>query len=102
MSVLIVSSNTKAVALAGAVAGAIREEGFVEVQGIGAAAVNVAVKAVAIARGYVSPEGINLVCTPAFIDVVVNDKELTAVKLIVEPSRWGSFSASGEAKHAVV
>ncbi|MNW47273.1 Stage V sporulation protein S [compost metagenome] len=78
-----VSSKSQVNALAGAVAGGIRE-GKVELQAIGAGAVNQALKAIAVARGYVSPQGINLTCVPAFVDVVIDGEERTAMKLIIE------------------
>ena len=61
-----------------------REKGGVELQTVGAGALNQAVKAVSIARGYISPSGINLVCTPAFTDIEIEGKEKTAIKLIIE------------------
>ena len=70
---------------AGAIAGVIREKGSVEVQAVGAGASNQAVKAVAIARGYLAPSGIDLVCVPAFANVLIDSEERTAIKLIVEP-----------------
>ncbi|GJM78042.1 stage V sporulation protein S [Paenibacillus sp. MB22_1] len=83
-----VSSKSSVNALAGAVAGVIRDgrDGKVklELQAVGAAAVNQALKAVAVARGYVSSQGINLTCIPAFVDVVIEGKQRTAMKLIVE------------------
>ena len=63
----------------------IREKGSVEVQAVGAGASNQAVKAVAIARGYLAPSGIDLVCVPAFANVLIDSEERTAIKLIVEP-----------------
>ena len=59
--------------------------GAVEVQAVGAGASNQAVKAVAIARGYLAPAGIDLICVPAFANVTINDEKRTAIKLIVEP-----------------
>lgn len=80
-----VSSKSQVNALAGAVAGGIRDGMVkVELQAVGAAAVNQALKAVAVARGYVSSQGINLTCIPAFVDVVIDGKQRTAMKLIVE------------------
>lgn len=80
-----VSSKSQVNALAGAVAGGIREGRMkVELQAVGAAAVNQALKAVAVARGYVSAQGINLTCIPAFVDVVIEGKQRTAMRLIVE------------------
>jgi stage V sporulation protein S len=66
-------------------AGVIRERGGAEVQAIGAGAINQAVKAVAIARGFVAPSGLDLVCVPAFVDVTIDGEERTAIKLIVQP-----------------
>lgn len=80
-----VSASSKPTAVAGAIAGMIRERGRAEVQAIGAAAINQAVKAVAIARGYLAPEGVDAVCVPSFIEVVVDAEERTAMRLIVEP-----------------
>ena len=70
---------------AGAIAGVIREKGRVEVQAIGAGAVNQAVKAVAIAIRYLEPNGIKAVCIPAFTEITINGEERTAIKLLVEP-----------------
>ncbi len=64
-----------------------REKGTVEIQAIGAGALNQAVKAIAIARGFVAPSGIELICIPAFTDVEIDGQEKTAIKLIVEPRR---------------
>lgn len=80
-----VSSKSNPNAVAGALAGVIRERGYAEVQGIGAGAVNQAIKAIAIARGFVAPSGIDLICIPAFTDVSIEGQERTAIKLIVCP-----------------
>jgi len=85
VQVLRVKATSKPTAVAGAIAGVIREQGRAEVQAIGAGAVNQAIKAVAIARGYVASSGIDLICIPAFTDVMINDGPRTAIKLIVEP-----------------
>jgi stage V sporulation protein S len=85
MEVLKVSSKSRATAVAGAIAGVIREHGRAEVQAIGAGAVNQATKAVAIARSYLALDGIDAICIPAFADVEIDDQERTAIKLIVEP-----------------
>lgn len=63
----------------------LRERGNAEIQAIGAGAVNQAVKAVAIARGFVAPGGIDLICVPAFTDILIDGEERTAIKFIVEP-----------------
>ncbi len=85
MDMLKVSSRSNPNAVAGALAGAIREKGGAEIQAIGAGAVNQAVKAVAIARGFVAPAGVDLVCIPAFTDILIDGEERTAIKFIVEP-----------------
>jgi stage V sporulation protein S len=85
VDILKVSSKSKPNAVAGALAGVLREKGAAEIQAIGAGALNQAVKAVAIARGFVAPGGMNIVCIPAFIDVEINGERRTAIKLTVEP-----------------
>ena len=87
MEVLKVSPKSNPNAVAGAVAGVVREEGGVEVQVIGAGALNQAIKAIAIARGFVAPGGIDLIVTPAFTDINLNGQERTAIRLIIEPRR---------------
>jgi stage V sporulation protein S len=84
MEVLKVSSKSNPNSVAGALANVIREEETAEMQVIGAGALNQAIKAIAIARGYVAPTGINLVCIPAFTDINIEGEERTAIKLIVE------------------
>jgi len=85
MVTLKVSSKSNPSSVAGALAGAIREEGKTEILTIGAGALNQAVKAIAIARGFVAPGGIDLICIPAFHDLIVEGNDRTAIKLIVEP-----------------
>lgn len=85
MEVLKVAAKSNPNSVAGALAGVIREEGKAEMQAIGAGALNQAIKAVAIARGFVAPSGINLVCIPAFVDVEIDGEERTAIKLIIGP-----------------
>ncbi len=77
MEVLKVSATSKPVAV-------IRSKGRVEVQAIGAGAINQAVKAIAISRGYVAPGGLDLVCIPAFIDISIDGEERTGIRLLVE------------------
>ncbi|MBU1879761.1 MAG: stage V sporulation protein S, partial [Chloroflexi bacterium] len=84
MEVLKVSGSSRPTAVAGAIAGVIRSGQRAEVQAIGAGAVNQAIKAVAIARGYLAPAGVDLVCIPAFIDVLIDGMERTAIRLVVE------------------
>ncbi|MFN2340244.1 MAG: stage V sporulation protein S [Halanaerobium sp.] len=85
MDVLKVSSSSSPNKVAGALAGVLRENGNAELQAIGAGALNQGVKAVAIARGFVAPSGIDLICIPAFTDVEIDGEERTAIKLIVKP-----------------
>lgn len=85
MDVMKVSSKSSPNSIAGAIAGIIREQKRVEVQAVGAGAINQAIKAVAIARGFVAPSGIDLICIPAFTDITIDDEHRTAVRLIIEP-----------------
>ena len=80
-----VAANSNAKTLAGAIAHVIRDQNRAEMQAIGAAAINQAVKAIAIARGFVAPNGIDLVCIPAFYDMQIDSEDRTAIRLIVEP-----------------
>ena len=82
--VLKVSTRSRPSAVAGAIAGVIRENGMAEVQSIGAGATNQAIKAVAIARSYLNEEGLDIVCIPSFIDVAIDDEERTAIRLLIE------------------
>ena len=84
MEVLRVSTKSNPNSVAGALAGVLREKGTAELQAVGAGALNQAVKAVAIARGFVAPSGTDLVCVPAFADIEIDGEERTAIKLIIE------------------
>ena len=84
MDVLKVSAKSAPNSVAGAIAGVIRERGSVEIQAIGAGAVNQAIKSIAIARGYLAPTGMDLVCVPAFANVEIDGSEKKAIKVIVE------------------
>ena len=84
METLKVSSKSNPSSVAGALANVFREKGSVEIQAIGAGALNQAIKAVAIARGFVAPSGKNLICIPAFTDIMIDNEERTAIKLIIE------------------
>jgi stage V sporulation protein S len=86
-NVLKVSSKSNPNSVAGAIAGILRESGNTEIQAIGAGALNQALKAIAIARGFVAPSGINLVFVPAFTDVLINNENRTAIKLLVGPRK---------------
>jgi stage V sporulation protein S len=83
--VLKVSSKSRPSAVAGAIAGVVREIGRAEVQAIGAGATNQAIKAVAIARDYLLETGIDAVCLPAFIDITIDNEDRTAIRLVIEP-----------------
>ena len=85
MDILKVSSKSSPNSIAGALAGVVREKGSAELQAVGAGAINQAVKAVAIARGFVTPAGVDLICIPAFTDIQINGEEKTALKIIVQP-----------------
>ena len=84
-TLLKVSASSNPNKVAGALAGTIREQGKAELQTVGAGALNQAIKAVAIARGFVAPGGIDLICIPAFITIEIDGEERTAIKLIIEP-----------------
>ena len=82
--ILKISGKTAPGSIAGAVAGIVRERKPVEMQAIGAGAVNQAIKGAAIARGFVAPSGIDLVVIPYFDDLEIDGETRTAIKLIVE------------------
>lgn len=85
MNLIKVSSTSRTSAVAGAIAGVIREHHRAEVQAIGAGAVNQAMKAVIVARGYLQLDGIHVHCVPEFADVTIDENVRTAIKLVVEP-----------------
>ena len=87
MDVLKVSSKSRPNSVAGALANAFKEKKGVEIQAIGAGALNQAIKAIAIARGYVAPTGKDLICIPAFSEIDIEGAERTAIKIIVEQRR---------------
>ncbi len=85
MDVIKVSATSRTSSVAGAIAGVVREHKRAEVQAIGAGAVNQAIKALVLATGYLKGDGIDVVAIPEFVDVEIEDKVRTAVKLVVEP-----------------
>jgi stage V sporulation protein S len=85
MDLIKVSADSRTAAVAGAIAGIIREHKHAEVQAIGAGAVNQAVKALILATGYLKNDGINIRLVPEFADVAINDKVRTAIKFVVDP-----------------
>jgi stage V sporulation protein S len=84
MDIIKVAATSRSTAVAGAIAGVLREQGQVDVQAIGAGAVNQAIKAVAIARNYLELDGIDIVCVPSFVEVLIDGQERTAVRLSIE------------------
>jgi len=88
-----VSTNSRTAAVAGAIAGIVREHHRAEVQAIGAGAVNQAMKALILATGYLRNDGIYVSCVPEFADVTIEDKVKTAIKLVIEPSPESDFSS---------
>lgn len=85
MDVVKVKATSRTAAVAGAIAAIIREKKHAEAQAIGAGAVNQAVKALVLAKGYLAEEGINIMVVPEFVDVEIDGKARTAIKLVVDP-----------------
>ena len=84
MEVLKVSANSSPKSVAGALVAVFRNKGHAEIQAVGAGAINQAIKAIAIARGYVAPNGINLVFIPAFSEITIDGENRTAIKFIIQ------------------
>ena len=84
MDIIKVAARSRSTSVAGAIAGVVREHGRAEVQAIGTGAVNQAVKAVAIARDYLALDGIDIICVPVLIELILDGRECTAVRLVVE------------------
>lgn len=93
MDMIKVSANSRTSAVAGAIAGVVREHHRAEVQAIGAGAVNQAIKALVLATGYLRNDGINVTCVPEFADVTIDEKVRTAIKLVIEPTADSNFSS---------
>lgn len=85
MEILKVSANSQPKSVAGALAAVLRDNNYAEIQAVGAGAVNQAVKAIAITRGFVAPNGIDLVAVPAFAEVNIDGEERTAIKFYIQP-----------------
>jgi stage V sporulation protein S len=94
MNPIKVSASSRPSAVAGAIAGVIREQHRAEVQAIGAGAVNQAVKALILATAYLRQDGIHVNCVPEFADVKIEDQVRTAIKLVVEPGHQVNISES--------
>ncbi len=101
MDMIKVSATSRTSAVAGAIAGVIREHHRAEVQAIGAGAINQAVKALVLATGYLKNDGIFISCVPEFADVTIEDKVRTAIKLVIEPSADSNFSSVSPFNHSV-
>lgn len=84
VSMIKVSATSRTSAVAGAIAGVVRDHKHAEVQAIGAGAVNQAVKALVLATGYLKLDGIEVTCVPEFADVTIDDKVRTAIKLVID------------------
>lgn len=85
MEVLKVSATSSPKSVAGALTAVLREYGRAEMQAVGAGAVNQAIKAIAITRGFVAPNGIDLVMIPAFVEINIDNETRTAIKFLIEP-----------------
>jgi stage V sporulation protein S len=96
MNMIKVSATSRTSAVAGAIAGVVREHHRAEVQAIGAGAVNQAVKALVVATGYLRLDGIHVSCVPEFADVTIEDKVRTAIKLVIEPVPTPNSSESAD------
>ena len=97
MQTLRVASQSNTTSVAGAIAWSVRDNGFAEIEAIGAGAVNQATKAVAVARGYLALEGVDIVLIPSFTTVQIGEDERTALKLVVEPRRGRAVTPEQEA-----
>ena len=100
MDMIKVSSSSRTAAVAGAIAGVVRDHHRAEVQAIGAGAVNQAMKALILATGYLKNDGIFVTCVPEFADVTIEDQVRTAIKLVVEPNPESDFSAVRLSSHS--
>jgi stage V sporulation protein S len=101
MDMIKVSANSRTSAVAGAIAGVVREHHRAEVQAIGAGAINQAIKALVLATGYLKNDGIFISCVPEFADVTIEDKVRTAIKLVIEPSADSDFSAVSSPTYSI-
>jgi stage V sporulation protein S len=100
MDMIKVSATSRTSAVAGAIAGVVREHHRAEVQAIGAGAVNQAIKALVLATGYLRNDGIFVTCVPEFADVTIDDKVRTAIRLVIEPNAGSTFSAVHLSTHS--
>ena len=102
MTMIKVSATSRTAAVAGAIAGVVREHHRAEVQAIGAGAVNQAVKALVVATGYLRLDGIQVSCVPEFAEVTIEDRVRTAIKLVVEPEPSPNISEASTLQQPAV
>src|SRR5690349_20296913 len=93
MDMIKVSASSRTSAVAGAIAGVMREHHRAVVQAIGAGAVNQAMKALVLATGYLRNDGIFVSCVPEFADVTIEDQVRTAIRLVIEPTADSNFTS---------
>jgi len=101
MEMIKVSATSRTSAVAGAIAGVVREHHRAVIQAIGAGAVNQAMKALILATGYLRNDGIFVTCVPEFADVTIDEKVRTAIRLVIEPSPDSHFSSSTISAHSI-
>ena len=82
MTILKISSKSNPNSVAGAITAIIKEYQKVELQTVGAGAINQAVKSIAIARGFLAPAGIDLICIPAFVEINIDGSTRTGIKFM--------------------
>ncbi len=92
MNMIKVAATSRTSAVAGAIAGVVREHHRAEVQAIGAGAVNQSVKALILATGYLQLDGIDVCCVPEFAEVTIEDEVRTAIRLVIEPEHSSNNS----------
>ena len=102
MNLIKVSATSRTAAVAGAIAGIVREQQRAEIQAIGAGAVNQAVKALILATGYLRLDGIHVRCVPEFAEVTIEEKERTAIKLVVAPEGSSHSSEAADMTNKVI
>lgn len=100
MDIIKVATTSRSTSVAGAIAGLFRENGHAEVRAIGAGAVNQAMKGITIARGYLAQDGFDVICIPSLIEVDIEGKERTAIRVAVEPRSVESTNRSPEEEAA--
>lgn len=101
MDMIKVAATSRTSAVAGAIAGIVREHHRAEIQAIGAGAVNQAIKALIIATGYLRDDGIFVTCVPEFADVTIDENTRTAIRLVIEPGAGSTFSAIRVPAHSI-